>query len=139
MAPGGEHDGDLDCQCKTAYVLAHKLREAMAIETKEHELASEVGGANFSGYVKPANHRENRRDRRLAVNQSGKRRVVVAMRERNGRTPPFVFCSEEQAIATVGMRVAPDATIYADEAPCRDVLHARFLTKRINHSQSYSE
>jgi hypothetical protein len=29
---------------------------------------------------------ENRRDRRLAVNQTGKRRVVVIAREKNGKT-----------------------------------------------------
>ena len=29
--------------------------------------------AEFGGHVKPANHKENRRDRRLAVNQNGKR------------------------------------------------------------------
>jgi hypothetical protein len=38
--------------------------------------------------VKPANWTENRRDRRLLENQSGKRRVVVIMRERNGITLP---------------------------------------------------
>ncbi len=40
----------------------------------------EVDGAYFGGYVKPANNRENRRDRRLAVNQTGKRKVVVHAR-----------------------------------------------------------
>jgi hypothetical protein len=35
--------------------------------------------------VKPANRRENRRDRRLRQYRSGKRRVVVVIRERNGR------------------------------------------------------
>ena len=39
---------------------------------------------------KPANDWENRRDRRLAKNHNGKRRAVVIMRERGGRTPPFV-------------------------------------------------
>ena len=45
----------------------------------------EIDGAYFGGYVKPANNKENRRDRRLWINQSGKRRCVVIMRERNGR------------------------------------------------------
>jgi len=30
----------------------------------------EVDGGYFGGYIKPANHRENRRDRRLAKNQN---------------------------------------------------------------------
>jgi hypothetical protein len=33
----------------------------------------EVDGAYFGGYVKPANEAQNRRDRRLAENQTGKR------------------------------------------------------------------
>ena len=34
--------------------------------------------------MKPANRKENRKDRRYAINQSGKRKVVVVMRERLG-------------------------------------------------------
>ena len=69
---------DLDCQYKTAFVLAHKLREAMASEMKGMQVGGdgetvEVDGAYFGGYVKPANCKENRRDRRLAKNQNGKR------------------------------------------------------------------
>ncbi len=54
----------------------------------------EVDGAYFGGHVRPANFKENRVDRRLARNQTGKRRVVVVMRERGGRSLPFVFKSE---------------------------------------------
>ncbi|QXX75354.1 hypothetical protein MHY1_02173 [Methylovirgula sp. HY1] len=75
---------DLDCQYKTAFVLAHKIREALADEMKGETVSGtvEVDGAYFGGYVKPSNYKENRRDRRLAINQNGKRRVVVIMRER---------------------------------------------------------
>jgi hypothetical protein len=31
------------------------------------------------------------------------------------------------------------ATVYADEAAHWDALHARYLTKRINHQQAYSD
>ena len=60
---------DLDVQYKTAFVLAHKLREAMASELKGMQLGGdgetvEVDGAYFGGYIKPANHRENRVDRK---------------------------------------------------------------------------
>ena len=34
----------------------------------------EIDGDYFGGYVKPSNRLENRRDRRLAKNQNGKRR-----------------------------------------------------------------
>src|ERR1035437_3196889 len=82
---------DLDCQYKTAFVLAHKLREAMASELKGLRLGGagetvEVDGGYFGGYIKPANHKGNRRDRRLSKHQNGKRQVVVVMRERGGST-----------------------------------------------------
>src|SRR5579863_1597114 len=58
---------DLDVQYKTAFVLQHKLREALAAEKANATVSGEVAvdGAYFGGYVKPANHKENRVDRRL--------------------------------------------------------------------------
>jgi hypothetical protein len=80
---------DLNVSYKCAFVLLHKLREAMAEELKGRVVggegkAAEVDGGYFGGYIKPANHRENRRDRRLAKNQNGKRKVVVIVRKRGG-------------------------------------------------------
>ena len=48
---------DLDVQYKTAFVLSHKFREAMATETADATLQGtvEVDGAYFGGHVKPAN------------------------------------------------------------------------------------
>jgi transposase-like protein len=132
---------DLDCQYKTAYVMAHKIREAMAAEVETMKACGEVeiDGAYFGGYVKPSNYKENRRDRRLAINQNGKRRVVVIMREREGRTLPFVFKSEAESLSTLEARIDASATVHADEATHWDRLHARFLTKRINHEWAYSD
>ena len=131
---------DLDCQYKTAFVMAHKLREALASEANGATVSGEVevDGAYFGGHVRPANNKINRRDRRLAENQTGKRRVVVIMRERGGRTLPFVFKSEDASVLKIARTVAPGSTVYADEAGHWDALHARFLTKRINHSEAYS-
>jgi transposase-like protein len=131
---------DLDVQYKTAFVLAHKIREALGDQLKGRTVSGdvEVDGAYFGGYVKPANHKENRRDRRLARNQSGKREVVVVMRERNGRSLPFVFKHEDDSHRAIASHVAPGSTVYADEASHWDALNAKFLTKRINHSESYS-
>ena len=132
---------DLDCQYKTAFVLSHKLREALAADAKDETVSGnvEVDGAYFGGYVKPANFKMDRVDRRKAENQTGKRKVVVIMRERGGKTLPFVFNTEGQALSTIAARVALGSTIHADEATHWDALHARFLTKRINHQQAYSD
>ncbi|TNE42727.1 MAG: IS1595 family transposase [Alphaproteobacteria bacterium] len=131
---------DLDVQYKTAFVLAHKLREALGAEVHGEVINGEVevDGAYFGGYVKPANNKANRRDRRLSENQSGKRRVVVAMREREGTTVPHVFDAEADAVEMIAQRVERGSTIYADEASHWDILHARYRTYRINHSECYS-
>ncbi|AMJ63833.1 IS1595 family transposase [Bosea sp. PAMC 26642] len=132
---------DINVQYKTAFVLTHKLREAMSAEMADMTVSGEVeiDGAYFGGHVRPANFKENRVDRRLAKNQNGKRRVVVIMRERAGRTLPFVFKSEGASLATIGRRVHPSATVHADEALHWDELHTFYLTKRINHSEAYSD
>ena len=99
----------------------------------------EIDGAFFGGYVKPENHKADRKDRRLKENQSGKRMAVVVMRERNGRTLPLVFDDESDALDSIHARVRHGSTVHADEASCWDALHARFSAKRINHSVSFSD
>jgi hypothetical protein len=64
--------------------------------------------------------------------------MVVVMRERKGRMLPFVFKSEDASVLTIARTVAPGSTVYADEATHWNALNARFLTKRINHSEAYS-
>src|SRR6267154_3506655 len=104
---------DLGVQYKTSYVLAHKMREAMASELRGVRVGgqgrkAEIDGAYFGGYVKPANRVENRRDRRLRQNQSGKRKTVVVIRERDGKTLPGVFASEGAALNFIRTRI-PEA------------------------------
>ena len=103
---------DLGVQYKTSFVLAHKMREAMASEVRTQAIGgagrkAEIDGGYFGGYVKPANLRENRRDRRLRANMSGKRRVVVVIRERDGRTLPGVFRNEGDALGFIRRNLAP--------------------------------
>ena len=131
---------DLDVQYKTAFVMAHKLREAMGAKVQSEEISGEVeiDGAYFGGYVKPANEKANRRDRRLLENRTGKRRVVVIMRERSGTTLPFVVKAEADGVARIAATVQAGSVIFADEASHWDALHGRFETKRINHSEAYS-
>ncbi|MCB5424911.1 IS1595 family transposase [Altererythrobacter sp. CC-YST694] len=132
---------DLDVQYKTAYVLCHKLREAMAKEQADAMLKGivEIDGAYFGGHVRPENRKEDRRDRRLAVNQTGKRQCVVVMRERGGKALPFIVRHEGDAVPIVRDRVHTLATVHADEASSWDDLHAGWDTWRINHSQAYFE
>lgn len=134
---------DLGLSYKSAFVLLYKLREAMAAELKGRTLGGEgktveIDGGYFGGYVKPANIRENRRDRRLHSNQNGKRKAVVIVRERNGNSVPAVFKIEGEALSFIRSRVAPGTILQADDAPSWNALHARFAMKRIHHEEAYS-
>jgi transposase-like protein len=132
---------DLDCQYKTAFVLSHKLREAIEVEQRKAVIAgeSEIDGAYFGGYRKPANNVEDRVDRRTAEEQTGKRQVVVVIRERKGRTLPFVFRRESDALPTIRERVPLGASVHADESRAWDALHAHYDMHRVNHSETYSQ
>ena len=134
---------ELDVQYKTAFVLAHKMREAMASSMKGLQIGgegrvAEIDGAYFGGHVRPENRAADRIDRRRAENQSGKRRVVVAMRERDGRTLAQVFAGEEAVVPVIRQRIAKGTVVHADESPAWNPLHARFAMQRINHQDGYS-
>lgn len=130
---------DLDVQYKTAFVLSHKLREAMAREAADVTLGGivEVDGAYFGGYVKPENEKADRKDRRLLENRSGKREVVVVARERGGRTLTFIAKTEAQGVSFIRSVVEAGATVHADGSTAWDALHASYDTGRVNHSLRY--
>lgn len=130
---------DLDVQYKTAFVLAHKLREAMGADAHKAELTGtvEVDGAYFGGHVKPENRKEDRQDRRTAEQQTGKRKVVVVARERNGQAMTFVVDRESDAVPLIRQHVASGTIVHADESAAYDVLHASYDMRRVNHSIQY--
>src|ERR1700748_1544730 len=119
---------DLGLSYKAAFVLCHKMREAMAEEMKDRTIGDDcpeasVDGAYFGGHVRPANLREHRIDRRLRSNRNGKRKVVVVIREHGGETLPGVFASESAAIDWIKSRVDAKTVLHADDAPAWNDLH----------------
>jgi transposase-like protein len=135
---------DLGLSYKAAFVLGHKMREAMAAELRGRMMGgegktAEVDGGYFGGYVKPANLKDNRVDRRTRLASNGKRRVVVIIRERDGNSLPAVFKSEAAATNFIRSHLKPGTVVNADEASSWDGLHAKFEMKRINHSEAYSQ
>jgi hypothetical protein len=129
---------DLDVQYKTAFVLAHKLREAIGAGQAEGHLSGvvEVDGAYFGGHAKRENKKAERQDIRLTV--PAKRQSVIVARERGGRTLTEVCAKEADGVAMVRARVAPGTTVHADEAGGWDRLHAHYEMRRINHSVAFS-
>ena len=130
---------DLGIGYKSAFVMLHKCREAISLARAEGALSGdvEVDGAYFGGYVKPENKKADRKDRRLAENQTGKRQVMIVARERGGRTVTTVGKSEAEGVAFARTNVAEGTTVHADEASHWDKLHAHFDIKRVNHKVEY--
>jgi transposase-like protein len=139
---------DLNVQYKTAFVMAHKIRQSLIDQRVITQLEGEVhmDGAYVNTYIKPRNKKSNRIDRRLAKHQNLSKRCVFVMRQkcqelasRANKTLTFVLKSENQADISqlVNAYVASTATICADESDAYDTLHAKFDTRRVNHSKEY--
>ncbi len=130
---------DLDLQYKTAFVLAHKLREAIAAEQMQGTLAGEVevDGAYVGGHQRQKNKAEDRPDRRPET--PAKRQSVVVARQRGGKTLPFVVAKEADGVALIRERIATGSIVHADEAGGWDWLHAFYEMHRINYSIAHSK
>jgi transposase-like protein len=130
---------DLGINAKSAFVMLHKLREAIEAEQSGAALTGtcEIDGAYFGGKIRQENRAEDRADRRLAEEQTGKRQVVVVVRERGGRTITSVCRRESEGVTLVRARVPMGATIHADEARGWDTLHAHYDMRRVNHSAEF--
>lgn len=142
---------DLGVQYKTAFVLAHKIRESLMEQRDESALAGEVhvDGAYVNSHVRPKNKKEDRVDRRLIENQRPDKRCVFVMRQKieaagdlikgSNKTLTFVIKAENQAdvskLATAF--VEKGSVICADESSAYDALHAKFDTRRVNHATEY--
>lgn len=142
---------DLDVQYKTAFVLAHKIRESLMEHRDESALAGEIhmDGAYVNGYIRPKNKKADRIDRRLAIHQKPGKRCVFVMRQKAvetdvgmtgaAKTLTFVLKGENQTDVSrlASSFVAKGSVICADESNAYDPLHAVYDTRRVNHSVEY--
>lgn len=142
---------DLGVQYKTAFVLAHKIRESLMEQRNDRQLSGEIhmDGAYVNGHIRPKNKKEDRIDRRLTENQRPDKRCVFVMSQRaeidqneiigTKKTLTFVIKSENQTdVGNLAKEfVKKGSIICADESNAYDVLHAKFDTRRVNHSQEY--
>ena len=90
---------------KSAFVLLHKLREALAATLGGNELRGEVevDGAYFGKGPKQANRKADRPDRRTL---DFERQVVVVARERRGDARTWVVGKEADAVPMIRASVA---------------------------------
>ena len=129
---------ELGVQYKTAWVLSHKLREAVAAQRASMTLDGtvEMDGLYIGGHIRPANREEDRIDRRAP---NPRRQCVMVLRQRRGRTLATVVPGEQRDPAwdLVRGHVRGPAELIADEAPGYDELVGLFPMVRNNHRQAY--
>ncbi|GGF01324.1 DDE transposase [Aliidongia dinghuensis] len=133
---------ELGVQYKTAWANLMKLREAIAAERASLMLEGtvEVDGMYVGGHIRPENRAEDRIDRRLRENQTGKRKCVIAIRQRNGRIVTAITKTEDAAvIMPLLQRYARHAhVVVADEHHAYNQVAAVFEeVERVNHSLAY--
>jgi transposase-like protein len=131
---------DMNINPKSAFVLLHKLREAMGTEIHGgDELGgaaqqAEVDGAYFGKGPRQANRKADRIDRRTLNTE---RQVVVVARERHGDARTWVVGRESDAVPMIRANIASGTTVHADEASGWDILHGSYPMMRVNHSVEY--
>ncbi|HMV01635.1 MAG TPA: IS1595 family transposase [Chitinophagales bacterium] len=138
---------DLQVQYKTAFVLAHKIREALQ-QTKETKMKGEVeiDGAYFGGFIKPKNIKAERLDRRLVENKNDKKQCVIALKLRGleqgsieTRTAIIKQENYQDIKSILETHVDPSSIIHSDEHPSYDRLASSYILKQVNHKIQYSD
>lgn len=81
------------------------------------------------------NLKADRVDRRLLQHRANTRRVVVALRERSGRTLARSFRLESNGVAFARQRIVEGSVVAADDVRHWDVLASSFSMERIDHSE----
>lgn len=141
---------EIDISYKSAWVLLHKVREALGLEAEKAQLGGvvEIDGAVFGGHIArlPNNRKlwdEFKRKNKAAAR--AKVKLIVVMRERDdqengliGRLRTFQLKKEGDAIAIAREAVVPGTIVHADMSPQWEPLHMLFDTKRINHTEHFS-
>lgn len=129
-----------DISYRTAFVLLHKLREAMVSLVPEGQLTGpvEIDGCFVGGYVKPRNKKESREDRRKRMSNTGKRKTIAAIRQREGRILTLVTRLESHAVEAMRDRIVPGEKVYADQARCWKTLAATHDLETVCHKTEFA-
>jgi len=130
----------INCSYKTAFVLFHKLREAVQNHRDKPMLTGEVeiDGAVVGGFIRPKNVSKERTDLRKIPYRSKKQQSVVVLRQRGGETRTAVLAHESHALPFILANIAETATVYTDGASHWHILSGYFELRQINHKVAYS-
>ncbi len=137
---------DLGVQYKSAWVLAHKLRESLLGYNGKAKFKGivEMDGVYVNNYIRPKNHKDNRLDRRKIYKPN--KRVIISLRQRNAlglganATKTFVLKSENNKdINLIAFNnIAFNTQIHTDENVAYDDLAFVYDLQRVNHQCEFS-
>lgn len=146
---------DLNVQYKTAFTLAHKIRESLIVQRELFPLSGEVhiDGTYVHSALRPKNKKSERVDRRLKTNANPNKRAVLVLRERYSKqetqanpqlvgakkTLTFPILSENAATVNplANAYIERDSRIHADENAAYDELMGSYDLQRVNHQREY--
>lgn len=135
---------DLNVQYKTAFTLAHKIRESLILRRELFPLSGEIhiDSTYIHSAPRPKNKKTERMDSRLKANTNPNKRAVLVMRERYSeqerasnpqlvgakKTITFPILSENtetvKKLATT--YIEPNSRIHADENSAYDELMVNY-------------
>jgi transposase-like protein len=131
------------CQYKTAFVLAHKLREAMAQDVHTGEVLAgdvEMDGAYSVATSARKTCKEERVDRRRRKpDRPAPRRDRACVSVLDGRYPSVRHPAGSRRRGAGENVSRPPWHVGADEASHWDDLHNGWVVERVNHSLHYSD
>lgn len=147
---------DLNVQYKTAFTLAHKIRESLQIQKQLFPLSGEIhiDGTYVHSVPRPKNKKNERVDRRLKENANPNKRSILVMRSRYTeeetaenpylvgakKTLTFPILSENsQVVNKLAISyIKAGSLIHADENSAYDELMIHYDLRLVNHQKEYS-
>lgn len=146
---------DLNVQYKTAFTLAHKIRESLQIQKQLFPLSGEIhiDGTYVHSAPRPKNKKSERVDRRLKENANPNKRSILVMRNRYSeeetaenpylvgakKTLTFPILSENSQVVNklATSYIKAGSRIHADENSAYDELMIHYDLRRVNHQKEY--
>ena len=146
---------DLNVQYKTAFTLAHKIRESLQIQKQLFPLSGEIhiDGTYVHSAPRPKNKKSERVDRRLKENANPNKRSILVMRSRYSKeetaenpylvgakkTLTFPILSENSQVVNklATSYIKAGSRIHADENSAYDELMIHYNLRRVNHQKEY--
>lgn len=146
---------DLNVQYKTAFTLAHKIRESLQIQKQLFPLSGEIhiDGTYVHSAPRPKNKKSERVDRRLKENANPHKRSILVMRSRYSeeetaenpylvgakKTLTFPILSENNQVVNklATSYIKAGSRIHADENSAYDELMIHYDLRRVNHQKEY--